>query len=124
MTLAALRRLKDCAAPVLRLPEQELVWKEWQFEKLTLHVNADAHPVAFTCEDLPPGIFLNSISSGALSGRPLTNGVWQVKVTARGVSREQPVATGTFTIRVLPSPHSEDAADEEQDGPKEDDEVD
>ena len=112
---AIFRRPENCAAPVLHLPEQEVTWTEWDREKLTLRVNADAYPVAFNCTGLPPGVYLSSRLAGIIAGQPQTSGVWRVEVTAKGVDRAQPTATGAFTLRVLPrkEPKDDDAADED-----------
>ena len=99
---ALFRRPENCSAPVLHLPEQEVTWTEWDREKLTLRVNADAYPVSFSCAGLPPGVFLSSRSAGMIAGQPQTSGVWRVEVTAKGVGRAQPAAKGSFTLHVLP----------------------
>lgn len=123
---AVFRRLADCAAPKLSLPERELAWTEGRYEKLTLRVNADARPVSFACEGLPPGMFLTSRTAGVVQGRPQTNGVWRVEVTASGMSRALPEAKGAFTVRVAPRPVPKAGAGEDEDdvgGTDEDDEV-
>ena len=53
--------------------------------------------------------------AGIIAGQPQTSGVWRVEVTAKGVDRAQPTATGAFTLRVLPrkEPKDDDAADED-----------
>ena len=107
---AVFRKPKNCAAPALQLPKNELTWTEGKTEKLTLRVNADAYPVTFSCKGLPPGMhFLQGCNT--IFGQPLTNGTWRVKVMARGVSRKLPVATGAFTVKVSPAPRSEDGND-------------
>ena len=99
---AIFRRPENCAAPVLQLPKEEVVWTEGRREELKLRVNENAYPVSFSCEGLPPGMRLSSRLEGIILGRPETNGVWQVEVMADGVSRDQPTATGSFTVRVEP----------------------
>lgn len=112
---ALFRRPENCAAPVLHLPDQEVTWTEWDHEKLTLRVNADAYPVSFNCTGLPPGVYLSSRLGGVIAGQPQTSGVWRVEVTAKGMERAQPAAKGAFTIRVLPrkKPKDDDVADED-----------
>ena len=118
---AVFRKPENCAAPTLRLPEKEVVWKEWRRERLVLRVNADAYPVTFTCRGLPIGMTLSSRTEGIISGKPKLTGVFHVEVTAKGPSSALPPAKGAFTVRVLPrlNPKSVDG-----DGAKEDDEVD
>ena len=114
-TYAALfRRLENCAAPVLQLPEV-VTWKEWKRAKLTLRVNEDAYPVTFSCKGLPLGVKLASRTAGEISGQPRISGEWRVTVTATGASRALPVATGTFTFRVEPRtrPKADGDADED-----------
>ncbi|MBO7686202.1 MAG: hypothetical protein J6V72_07465 [Kiritimatiellae bacterium] len=114
---ALFRRPENCAAPVLHLPEQEVAWTEWDREKLTLRINADAYPVSFSCAGLPPGVYLSSRSAGVIAGQPQTSGVWRVEVTVKGVERVQPAAKGTFTLRVLPrkGPKDDDGGADEDD---------
>lgn len=99
---ALFRRPENCAAPMLKLPEREVVWTEWKRAELTLRVNADAYPVTFSCKGLPRGMNLSSRATGIISGAPQSSGVWHVEVTAKGVGRTQPVAKGAFTVRVQP----------------------
>ncbi len=122
---AIFRRPENCAAPVLRLPEREVVWTEWDRGKLLLRVNADAYPVSFGCKGLPPGMTLSSRSTGLIAGRPQRSGVWRVEVTAKGVGRVQPVAKGDFTFRVLPRQGSkdDDADKDDDDADKDDDDA-
>ena len=117
---ALFRRPENCAAPVLHLPNQEVTWTEWDREKLTLRVNADAYPVTFSCTGLPPGVFLSSRSAGVVAGQPQTSGVWRVEVSAKGVARAQPVARGAFMLRVLPRKAPKD---DDDGGVDDDDEV-
>ena len=105
---ALFRQVEDCAAPVLHLPEQELFWKVLDRQKLSLHVNADAYPVTFSCTGLPPGMKLVSRTAGVISGKPRMQGTWRVGVTVKGVGRAQPVAKGKFTVHVLPRDPSEE----------------
>ena len=99
---AVFRRMKDCVAPVLNLPEKEVAWTECQREELKLCVNTNAYPVVFACKNLPPGMKLLSRRAGVISGRPQTNGVWRVEVAAKSMAPALPVATGAFTVRVSP----------------------
>ena len=120
MYTAVFRRPENCAAPILRLPEQEIVWREWKSERLVLRVNADAYPVTFNCKGLPLGMALTSRTEGVISGKPKSHGVFHVEVTAKGASSKLPVAKGEFTVRVTPRliPKTDDDEDA-----KEDDEV-
>ncbi|MBR4654913.1 MAG: hypothetical protein IKO72_16270 [Kiritimatiellae bacterium] len=102
---AVFRRIEDCAAPVLKLPEKDVEWTIWNSEKLALRVNTEAYPVTFSCEGLPRGMELNSPTRGIIVGTPMTTGVWRVSVAARGASDKLPPATGSFTVRVVPNPH-------------------
>ena len=95
------RRIEDCAAPVLKLPEKEIVWNRLNAEKLVLHVNEDAYPVVFSCRGLPLGMRLVSSTRGIVAGTPMTNGTWQVHVTVKGASGNLPPATGSFAVRVV-----------------------
>lgn len=115
---AVFRKPENCAAPSLRLPEQEVVWQEWRRERFVLRVNADAYPVTFTCRGLPPGMALTARAEGVVSGTPQSNGVFRVEVTAKGASSALPVAKGAFTVRVQPRPSFKT-----DDGDDEDDEV-
>jgi len=118
-TYTAIFRLpKNCAAPVLQLPKKEVTWTEWKSEKLVLRVNQDAYPVKFNCSGLPPGTYF-SPSRNMICGRPKTNGVWRVEVMSKSASRKLPVATGSFTIRVLPA--SRPAVDDDNESNEEDD---
>ncbi len=117
---AVFRKPENCAAPSLRLPEQEVVWQEWRRERFVLRVNADAYPVTFSCTGLPPGVFLSSRSAGVVAGQPQTSGVWRVEVSAKGVARAQPMARGAFTLRVLPRKAPKD---DDDGGVDDDDEV-
>ena len=110
---AVFRKPENCAAPALRLPEQEVVWQEWRRERFVLRVNADAYPVTFGCRGLPAGMALTSRAEGVISGTPQSNGVFRVEVTAKGASSARPPATGAFTVRVLPRPTSGAADDDD-----------
>ena len=123
---ALFRQAKYCAAPILHLPEQEVVWKSGERVRLSLRVNEDANPVAFSCTCLPPGVKLVSRATGVISGKPMMLGVWRVAVTVKGVGRTQPAAKGAFTIRVRPRDPSEndDGADKDDDDADKDDKVD
>ena len=105
---AVFLRPENCTPPVLQLPEDEVAWTEGQSEELALRVNSDDYPVAFSCWGLPPGMRLLSRTKGVISGQPMTNGVWQVEVTVKGISRRLPTASGTFTVRVAPRAHPPD----------------
>ncbi len=120
---AVFRRPENSAAPVLKLPEQEVTWTELEREKLTLRVNVDAYPVTFYCRGLPPGVFLTSRSEGIVSGIPRSNGVWRVEVMAKVASPAVPAAKGSFTIRVLPTKY-QDVTDDDDDGADKDNKVD
>ena len=100
---AVFRRPEDCAAPVLKLPNREVVWNEFHDEILRLRVNEDAYPVVYGCTGLPKGMSLTSSAKGIIAGTPVTNGVWDVTVTARGASGKLPPAKGTFKVRVIPA---------------------
>ena len=114
-TYTALFRLpENCAAPELQLPE-EVTWTEFDRAELTLRVNADAYPVTFSCTGLPGGTRLASRTAGVIMGRPQTNGVFRVEVTAKGASHALPVAKGAFTVRVLPRTRVNDDDDEDDD---------
>ena len=119
---AIFRRVEDCAAPVLKLPEKDVEWTVLSNEKLVLHVNADAYPVTFSCNGLPRGMHLSSSTRGIISGTPMTSGEWKVSVTAMGASDKLPPATGSFTVRVVPGKHQQDV-DDDGDKASEEDEV-
>ena len=118
---AVFRRPENCAAPVLHLPKQEVTWSEGELEKLPLRVNAEAYPVTFHCTGLPAGMRLTSRATGIVAGRPQTNGVFRVEVTARGASPHLPTATGAFTVRVLPWRQADGDAEDGADDENEDD---
>ena len=117
---AVFRKPENCAAPSLRLPDREVVWREWRRERFVLRVNADAYPVTFYCRGLPPGMAVTARAEGVISGTPQSNGVFRVEVTAKGASSALPVAKGSFTVRVQPRPISKTDDDDDAD---EDDEV-
>jgi len=115
---AIFRRPENCAAPVLNLPKQDVNWTAWKQEKMALEVNHEAYPVSFSCKNLPPGMQLIPLRN-VISGRPRTNGVWRVKVTATSATHSLPTALGAFTVRVAPAPRPEYGDDDVD----EDDEV-
>jgi len=110
---ALFRRAEDCAPPVLSLPGEEVVWESFRSQSLSLTVNDDAYPVKFMCSGLPPGMYLPSRERGMIVGRPTSNGVWRVEVSAYGPSRGRPPAKGHFTIRVIEGAVEQNDADEE-----------